>query len=535
MTYLHIIFYFVFFYFQLIVQTPTSNASKNAKSKDHVFANDEPLITRIKDVLVSFFPLGFLAFGGPTAYAILYETFVTSKKWLTDERFIELLAVGQGLPGPTATQMVISCGAYRAGIIGGILALLCWTLPSLIVLILAGLGVSEFIEGTPDWMSGLPPAAVSLVFVAAIKLTKKVVNSNLKIGLCLVSSMIVLIINGDSRIHARIIGVIYPILIFGGGLVTLIDSKISSRAHLYNDMRNNGNNKKQQSKSSNFKTKTTTTTRNESNESDENIDSIKPENEKEQEKESLTTNANETRNEESGKNNATSKSVNTEFTVNVDISRKSSVVLLIIWLVTLIVFIILRSEGSLNDNNLHIWKLFESFFRIGSIVYGGGQVILPMLLSEVVDPGWVTEDQFWQGFALTQALPGPLSNFAAFLGAVAFGFKGGIIGWIGLFGPGLLLIFAFLPLWAYIHKWEWFRIFLQGVNASAIGLVIAACEMLWKSAVSNYAQASVAIFTATLVILFDVSASVAIVAGGVLGFLFSNTVFGIGLDDICQM
>ena len=64
--------------------------------------------------------------------------------------------------------------------------------------------------------------------------------------------------------------------------------------------------------------------------------------------------------------------------------------------------------------------------------------------------------------------------------------------------------------------------------------MIASCEMLWKSAVSNFAQASVAIFTAALVIFFDASASVAIVAGGVLGFLFSNTVFGIGLDDICQ-
>ena len=126
-------------------------------------------------MFINFLPLGFLAFGGPTAHvAILHERFVVRKKWLDDARFLELLAVGQGLPGPTSTQMVVSTGTSRAGVLGGLLAFFLWNLPSAIILISAGLGISNFIEGTPDWMIGLAPGAVSLVFIAAFKLCAKV-------------------------------------------------------------------------------------------------------------------------------------------------------------------------------------------------------------------------------------------------------------------------------------------------------------------------------------------------------------------------
>eukprot|EP00486_Rosalina_sp_Unknown_P004266 CAMPEP_0201570524 /NCGR_PEP_ID=MMETSP0190_2-20130828/12826_1 /ASSEMBLY_ACC=CAM_ASM_000263 /TAXON_ID=37353 /ORGANISM="Rosalina sp." /LENGTH=188 /DNA_ID=CAMNT_0047994147 /DNA_START=20 /DNA_END=583 /DNA_ORIENTATION=+ len=120
---------------------------------DTVNNEDLTFCEAIKDVILSFWPLGLVAFGGPTAHvAILHERFVERKKWLDDERFLELLAVGQGLPGPTSTQMVISCGAYRGGILGGLLSFLFWNLPSFIILTLSGLGVSEFVGSeTPDW------------------------------------------------------------------------------------------------------------------------------------------------------------------------------------------------------------------------------------------------------------------------------------------------------------------------------------------------------------------------------------------------
>merc|ERR1719361_726650 len=231
-----------------IPQSTTSKSADNdgqtTTGNDSETKGDTSFAAALMDVIMSFWPLGLVAFGGPTAHvAILHERFVESKQWLSDEIFLELLAVGQGLPGPTSTQMVISCGAYRGGILGGLISFTFWNLPSFIILTLAGLGVSNFIGDTlPFWMKGLPPAAVSLVFVAAFKLSAKVIDSKLKVLLCVVSTMIVLLLDGERRggtISAREVAVAYPILIFSGGLFTFVDSKIEKwgRSELYNKIR----------------------------------------------------------------------------------------------------------------------------------------------------------------------------------------------------------------------------------------------------------------------------------------------------------
>ena len=447
------------------------NGGKTAtieNNKDDDNNSNLTFVEAIKDVILSFWPLGLVAFGGPTAHvAILHERFVEKKKWLDDERFLELLAVGQGLPGPTSTQMVISCGAYKGGILGGLLSFLFWNLPSFIVLTLSGLGVSEFVgDETPYWMRGLPAAAVSLVFVAAFKLSKKVIDSKLKIALCILSTVIVLLLLGDSRVNAREVAIAYPILIFMGGCFTYIDSKYlgEKRSKLYDKIR-----------------------------------------------------------EKSSKQRIITRLPY--------MNKYTSIFLILFWIVILLTFVSLRGSNYFPSNSIAL--LFESFFRIGSIIYGGGQVVLPMLLTEVVDPGWVTEDEFWAGFALVQALPGPLFNFSAYLGAVGFGIQGAFIGWLGLFGPGLLLIFAFLPLWDYIHSIQGFRVFLQGVNATAIGLVIAACVVLWNGAIHNLASASVAVITASMVGFLNVPAPFAIIIGGFIGWMLTEQVAGIAQDDLC--
>ena len=116
-------------------------------------------------------------------------------------------------------------------------------------------------------------------------------------------------------------------------------------------------------------------------------------------------------------------------------------------------------------------KLFETFYRVGSTIFGGGQVVLPMLLTHVVEPpggkqggvaattwspqvepGWVSEEAFYAGLALTQSLPGPLFNFSAYLGTVAAGVAGGLASVAGLFGPGCVLILATSPFWLAIRE-----------------------------------------------------------------------------------
>ena len=400
--------------------------------------------------------------------AILHERFIDRNKWLDEERFLELLAVGQGLPGPTSTQMVVSCGAYKGGILGGLISFACWNLPSFLMLTVCGVLQRSFLDddgNTPYWMMGLPAAAVSLVFVAAYKLSMKVIDSQLKIALCILSTIVVLLVVGDERISAREVAIVYPVLIFSGGCFTLIDSNIERRKHLYDTI----------------------------------------------------------------KSKSSSKRLITRLPY---MNKYTSIILIVLWISILLIFTSLRSANYFPSDSMAL--LFESFFRIGSIIYGGGQVVLPMLFDEVVDTGWVTEDQFWTGFALVQALPGPLFNFSAYLGAIAFGVGGAFIGWLGLFGPGLLLIFAFLPLWDYVHSIAWFRVFLQGVNATAIGLVIAACVLLWDSAIDNFANAAVAVLTAALVGLFKVPAPIAIVTGGIIGWLLTDQVLGIAQDNLCS-
>jgi len=124
-------------------------------------------------------------------------------------------------------------------------------------------------------------------------------------------------------------------------------------------------------------------------------------------------------------------------------------------------------------------KIFEVMFRIGSLIFGGGEVAVPMLQTEVVPLGWVTDEQFFQGLGLAQSLPGPLFNFSSFLGATYKGVLGAIVAELGLFGPGYILIFAMVPFWGKVRHSDKFKAILKGVNAAAIGLIGSGCVFLY--------------------------------------------------------
>jgi chromate transporter len=118
-------------------------------------------------------------------------------------------------------------------------------------------------------------------------------------------------------------------------------------------------------------------------------------------------------------------------------------IIFLVWLVVLVLVIVLVRVAKVENEYLDI---FETMYRIGSLIFGGGQVVLPMLQDEVV-PDWMTKDQFLQGLGLAQSMPGPLFNFAAYLGAVYKGVPGALVAYCGIFGPGVILIFAAVPFW----------------------------------------------------------------------------------------
>jgi chromate transporter len=122
--------------------------------------------------------------------------------------------------------------------------------------------------------------------------------------------------------------------------------------------------------------------------------------------------------------------------------------------------------------------LFDAFYRAGALVFGGGHVVLPLLQSGVVDPGWVTSEQFLAGYGAAQAVPGPLFTFAAYLGTLtAFG-PGGIAGagiaLAGIFLPGFLLLTGVLPFWNSFRSRPQAQALMRGANAAVVGILAAA-------------------------------------------------------------
>jgi chromate transporter len=132
--------------------------------------------------------------------------------------------------------------------------------------------------------------------------------------------------------------------------------------------------------------------------------------------------------------------------------------------------------------------VFDSFFRVGSLVFGGGHVVLPLLQAEVVPPGWVTAEQFVAGYGAAQAVPGPLFTFAAYLGAVMQPLGGGVAGaalaLVAVFAPSFLLVVGALPLWDSLRPRPSFQAALRGINAAVVGLLLAALyHPVWTSAI----------------------------------------------------
>jgi chromate transporter len=122
--------------------------------------------------------------------------------------------------------------------------------------------------------------------------------------------------------------------------------------------------------------------------------------------------------------------------------------------------------------------MFGAFYRAGALVFGGGHVVLPLLESAIVQPGWVDGSTFLAGYGLAQALPGPLFTFSAYLGSVLrpapHGLTGGLIALLAIFLPGILLLIATLPFWTILRSYRSASSALAGVNASVVGLLLAA-------------------------------------------------------------
>lgn len=143
-------------------------------------------------------------------------------------------------------------------------------------------------------------------------------------------------------------------------------------------------------------------------------------------------------------------------------------------------------------------KLFESFYRVGALVFGGGHVVLPLLQAEVVPTGWVSNDLFMAGYGMANAVPGPLFTFGAYLGAVAkpepHAWLGALISLVAIFLPSFLLIIGALPFWDKLRSIPQIRKSISGINAGVVGILLAALyDPVWASAIFTAKDFAVAI------------------------------------------
>jgi chromate transporter len=140
--------------------------------------------------------------------------------------------------------------------------------------------------------------------------------------------------------------------------------------------------------------------------------------------------------------------------------------------------------------DLHALSLVDSFYRAGALVFGGGHVVLPLLQSELVAPGWVTQEQFLAGYGAVQAMPGPLFTFSAYLGAVGqpepSGVAGAALALGAIFLPSFLVLGGVLPLWSLVRRHGLVRAAVTGIGAAVVGLLAAAFwDPILKTAVDG--------------------------------------------------
>ena len=467
----------------------TDKDIENQKSEKDIVAKDEqgPVIVPAtwRELVRYWFILGWTAFGGPAAHIGMFQQlFVERLRWCTTLIFTELFMLGQCMPGPTSTQMGFALGVLKKGLTGGLVSGALFQGPGLLMLSAIGWGLANTLEKDIAWLnglvSGLAAAGIALIATAAVALNSKINSTRLLQVIATTSAVIAFYWPKPWT---------FPCLILLGGLATIIFKrhdiiKVSQMA--------------------------------------------------------------------SG-------------TDRLGFNKIGGGILLTIWIAVLVGILVASGQTSYNNNRELHW--FASFYRTGSIIFGGGQVVLPMLYNDVVaadclnqqsiccpidlnatqsvydacsntkaaytNPdckcSWMSGSQFYAGLAIAQAMPGPLFNFSAYLGAViaqnagVFAMIGIIVCWVGLFAPGIIIIFAILPFWGTFRVWQVYRRALPGLNSAAVGLIITSVFQLtldaYVSSPFPITSVCIGIIAYGCTVILKVPAPFVVIGGGVLGVI----------------
>ncbi|TDL22897.1 chromate ion transporter [Rickenella mellea] len=482
---------------------------------------------RIESVLVRTWDLGFTAFGGPPVhFHIFHKRFVEKYKWIDEQTYQELFAVCQALPGPGSTKMGFCISLTYAGFIPACVSFALWSLPGAIGMFSLAVGVSRIGETLPNpvyaLLSGLNSATVGIIAVAAVGLSEKAITDYL--------TRVIIIATGTAGLCYNALWY-FPVLMVLGGIATLAWDVWGAR-RLASTLRAKVNRLVKRAR-----------------QSWNEMDTIEP----------VTMEAGiQPRADDKGSDvnltqrgsanmvpSGSGQSIHHSEIAPVTISSHSisatvGVVIVVLFFASFITIMVIR--GTLHRAPVE-FKIFSNLFLAGTIIFGGGPVVIPLLRQYIVAEGWVSSRDFLLGVALIQAFPGPNFNFAVFLGALAASATHGtpkivtaILGFVGIFLPGIALATGFSALWLRLRRYRSVTALLRGVNAGAVGLVWTAVYRLWEA---GYLRADNAngesldlepwwVVVAAVAFSgnrwFGVSPAVSIGVGGLMGLLWSYAV-----------
>ncbi|KAL7748668.1 hypothetical protein RI367_006079 [Sorochytrium milnesiophthora] len=413
------------------------------------------LAKRIVETALSVAPLGFLAFGGAPAVALLRQTFVVQKKWLDERLFAEFFALSQVLPGPGATEVMFAVAIHHGGLLAALAAFIFWSLPGLVIMTGLGLGVTRIPDPLPLWFvevqNSVSAAAIGLVAQAAFAFTRTIVEDRATLATCTLAAAAVVLYPQPW---------LTPVMIAIGGVITFVVAVVV------------------QWRARRRRAAETCTVANGAADEEEE--------EAERRSAELTHTIELDPVDASLEQPLPAHDESTVPTGYLPFSWRTALAVLCVWAALLILCLAVTKAVS----NMRLLSVLVQFYVAGCIVFGGAPVVIPVLHAYVVTSGWVNSRDFLLGVALSQAMPGPNFNLSAYCGAVAMAawgpaaaVGGALVGFVGIFTPGLLLTSAVLPLWSRIRSNGVVQKCLPGMNAAAVGLVFATAFQLWQEGI----------------------------------------------------
>ncbi|SCV69013.1 BQ2448_2033 [Microbotryum intermedium] len=442
------------------------------------------LTARLVETVRFYGPLGFTSFGGPSANLILIrKIFVIREKWIDDTTFQDLLALGNALPGPAFSQIAFSISAIRGGTLAAMLSFVLLTAPGMFAMIGIAYGVKRIPNTLPDiafsLFTGLNSAAIGLVSLAAYQLSLKVITDD-------VTRLLVFLMGAISACYES--QWLYPVLMAASGICTYVFDKATE----YRDKRKTGGERIVESpavleqpediemdiarpipavtrdfvEAETLHKRSAVARRDSHRESRERYPTPPLE-------------ASSSRPSRANTVDDAGAEDQEEYRPYFTITVKQGLMICAGFFALLVSLIISRALTP----RARILDFTTNLMLAGTLIFGGGPVVIPLLRTYTVDPGWVTPRDFLLGFALLQALPGPQFNFAAFLGVLVVPsqpFLGGLLGATAIFTPGILLKLGALPLYQKFKANGPVRSVLRGFNAGAIGLIYSAVYRLFR-------------------------------------------------------